>query len=57
LFVIRDAQGTQYNPLNLPPGFRVEGMIVEVDARRSANVASIGMVGPVIELLRIRRPP
>jgi hypothetical protein len=57
LFVIRDVHGAQYNPLNLPQAFRVEGIVVEVDARRSANVASIGMVGPVIELLRIRRPP
>ena len=55
LVVIRDAEGTQYNPLNLPQAFRLDGMLVEADARRSDNVASIGMAGPVVELLRIRR--
>jgi heat shock protein HslJ len=55
LFVIRDAGGTQYNPVNLPETFRSEGVTVEADARRRDNVASIGMVGPVVELLRIRR--
>jgi heat shock protein HslJ len=57
LFVIRDAEGTQYNPINLPDAFRVEGMAVEVDARRRDDMASIGMVGPLVELLRIRNHP
>jgi len=57
LFVIRDAEGTQYNPANLPDEFRGDGMAVEADARRRDDMASIGMVGPIIELLRIRRQP
>jgi Heat shock protein len=57
LFVIRDAEGTQYNPINLPEAFRVDGMDVEADARRSDKMASIGMVGQPVELLRIRRRP
>jgi heat shock protein HslJ len=57
LFVIRDASGTQFNPINLPDAFRIEGMAVEADARRRDDVASIGMVGPIVELLRIRRLP
>jgi hypothetical protein len=55
LFVIRDATGTQYNPLNLPADFQVEGLLVEAEAQRASDVASIGMVGPLVELLRIRR--
>ena len=55
LFVIRDAKGTRYNPVNLPDAFKVEGLAVEADARRRDDVASIAMVGPVVELLRIRR--
>lgn len=57
LFVIRDAEGTQYNPINLPEAFRVDGMAVEADARRRDNMASIGMVGPLVELLRVRSRP
>jgi len=37
--------------------FRVDGLAVEADARRCDDVATIGMVGPVLELLRIRRRP
>lgn len=57
LFVIRDPQGTQYNPINLPDAFRHEGLAVEAEARRRDDMASIGMVGPIIELLRIRQRP
>lgn len=54
-YVISDAAGTNFSPLDLPAEFRVEGLAVEVDARRRDDVMSIGMTGPVIELLRIRR--
>lgn len=57
LFVIRDAEGIQYNPINLPEAFRREGMAVEAEARRRDDMASIGMVGPIVELLRIRQRP
>ena len=55
LFVIRDASGTQYNPLNLPDAYKQDGLAVEVQARRRDDAASIGMVGPMIEILRIRK--
>ena len=55
VWIIRDAQGTQYNPTNLPDAFRKEGMAVEAEARRRDDMASIGMVGPIIELRRIRQ--
>lgn len=57
VFVIRDAQGTQYNPSNLPEAFRVDGLEVQAQAYRSRDMASIGMVGPMVELLRIKRNP
>lgn len=56
-FVIRDAEGTQWNPINLPQDFWVDGLAVEADARRRDDMASIGMVGPLVELLRIRNRP
>jgi len=55
LFVIRDAAGTQYNPLNLPDAYKLDGLPVEVEARRRDDTASIGMVGPMVEILRIRK--
>ncbi len=55
LFVIRDDAGTQYNPLNLPADHQVDGLAVDVEARRRDDTASIGMVGPMIEILRIRK--
>jgi hypothetical protein len=54
LYVIRDAQGAQYKPTNLPATYQREGLAVEVEARRRDDMASIGMVGPLIELIRIR---
>jgi len=54
LFVIRDAEGVQYNPVNLPEAFRRDGLPVEVEAYRRNDMVSIGMVGPLIEVARIR---
>lgn len=54
LYVIDGAGGTRYHPTNLPRAYRVDGKAIEADARRRDDVASIGMVGPMVELLRIR---
>jgi heat shock protein HslJ len=54
IFVIRDTGGTQYSPTNLPESFQVNGKAVEAEARRRDDLASIGMVGPIVELIRIR---
>jgi len=54
LFVIRDAEGIQYNPVNLPEAFRRDGVPVEVEAYRRNDMVSIGMVGTLIEVVRIR---
>ncbi|MBV6521689.1 MAG: hypothetical protein MNPFHGCM_01833 [Gemmatimonadaceae bacterium] len=55
LFVILDTAGTQYNPSNLPPAFQVDSLPVEADARQRDDLMSIGMVGPMVDLVRIRR--
>ena len=54
LFVIRSTEGTQYNPINLPETFRVDAMAIEADAYLRESMASISMVGPIVELIRIR---
>jgi heat shock protein HslJ len=38
----------------LPAAFQRDGMAVEAEGRRREDAMSIGMVGPMIELLRIR---
>ncbi|MGH9379301.1 MAG: hypothetical protein ACRD2Z_01610 [Thermoanaerobaculia bacterium] len=54
VWVIRTDEGS-FQPLNLPPEFHVEGMAVEADAVRRSDMVSIHMVGPLVELLRIRQ--
>lgn len=62
VWIIRTDEG-KYQPMNLPPAFQVDGMAVEAEAVRRTDMVSIGMVGPLVELLRIRqgdaesRPP
>lgn len=54
VWVIRSTD-INYNPTNLPEQFRQNGLRVDVEARRQDDMASISMVGPMIELVRIRR--
>jgi hypothetical protein len=54
MFIIRDAGGVQYNPINLPDSFKTDKMAVEADVRQRDDLVSTAMVGPMIELLRIR---
>lgn len=51
--MIRDAEGATFNPTNLPETFRVDGLAIEADAQRRDDLVSIGMVGPMVELIRI----
>ncbi|MHB1328053.1 MAG: hypothetical protein ACYC2K_07610 [Gemmatimonadales bacterium] len=57
LYVISNADGINYNPTNLPAAFRVDGKPVEAEGRQRDDMASIGMVGPIVELVRIRDRP
>ena len=54
VYVIEDAGGTRYTPMNLPEAFKQDRMAVEAQARRRDDVMSVSMVGPTVELLRIR---
>lgn len=54
VWVIRSDEGT-FQPTNLPRRFHVDGIAVEAEAVRRDDLVSIGMVGPLVELLRIRR--
>jgi heat shock protein HslJ len=55
LFVIDAADGTRYVPTNLPKDYQVDGLAMEAEARRRDDMASIAMVAPLVELVRIRK--
>ena len=57
LFVIDAADGTRYVPTNLPPDYQIDGLPLEAEVRRRDDMASIAMVAPLVELVRIRRAP
>lgn len=48
------ANGTNYNPRNLPEDLRRRGTAVEADVVILDDIASIAMVGPVVDIVRIR---
>ncbi|HXS11006.1 MAG TPA: hypothetical protein VN852_13570 [Candidatus Krumholzibacteria bacterium] len=54
IFTIQSTDGTTYNPVNLPDSYKVDKMAVEADARVRTDLVSPAMVGPLVELLRIR---
>ena len=47
--------GTTYDPTNLPDAFKQDGLGVEAEARRRDDAAGIHMVGPIVDIVRIRR--
>lgn len=53
-YAIEGADGVTYDPLNLPPEFRKDGLPVEATARRRDDAVGIRQVGPIVELERIR---
>ncbi len=57
LFVIDAADGTRYVPTNLPTEYQIDGLALEAEARRRDDMASIAMVAPLVELVRIRKAP
>lgn len=46
---------TGYEPVGLPDGFRQDGLPVRVALRLRNDVGSICMIGPIAEVLWIRR--
>lgn len=57
VWVVDDRAGDAVEPLNLPPQFRTEGLEVEMEVRARDDMASMGMAGRLIEIVRIRTPP
>lgn len=55
LWVIRGPDGTNFHPTNLPEAYREDGLPIEAEVVRRDDVASIGMVGPIVDVVRIRR--
>lgn len=55
-WAVRGDDNTTYDPLGaLPESFRVEGLRVRLEARIRSDAVSFHMVGPIVEILDIRR--
>ena len=55
-WALRGANGTTYEPFGaIPESFRREGLAVEVHGVIRRDVGSYRMVGPIIEIIRIRQ--
>lgn len=54
VWVIREPGGTTWSPVNLPEAFQIDGAGVVADVRLRPDLLSIGMVGELVEVLRIR---
>ncbi len=57
VYVIRNAEGTVFHPVNLPKAFQASGMAVEAEAGLRPDVATTAMAGTDVELYRIRKLP
>ena len=55
VWVIRTAGGMQYQPNALPAEFQVEGMAVEVEARKHNQVMTKDTLGQQIDIVKIRK--
>jgi hypothetical protein len=53
-YAIRGSDGVTYDPTNLPPDFRKDGLAVEAEAHRRDDAMGIRQVGPIVDLVRIR---
>lgn len=54
IYVIQ-AGDTTYNPIELPQEFRVDGLAIEAEVVRRDDVAGVGMVGQMVEIVSIDR--
>lgn len=54
-YAIHGDDGVTYDPTNLPPEFQKDGLQVEAEARRRADMVGIHQVGTIVQLERIRR--
>ena len=54
-FAIRGDDQVTYDPLNLPDTFREDGLRVRASVRIRRDYGSYHMVGPMVDVLSIRR--
>lgn len=54
VYLIRGMDSVSYEPSNLPPRFRVNGLTVEAIARQRDDLVGIHQAGPIVDLERIR---
>lgn len=54
-WVVRTAGGTQYQPIQLPAEFQVDGIAVEVQALKHDGAAAQDTLGPTIDIIEIRK--
>ena len=54
-YAIDADDGKKYEPINLPPQYRVNGLRVRVTAKKRDDMASINMYGTIIEIISISR--
>lgn len=55
VWVVRTAGGTQYQPKGLPIEFQVDGLAVEVEARKHEQVMTTDALGQAIDIVQIRK--
>ena len=55
VWVVRTAGGTQYQPNGLPEEFQVEGLAVEVEARKHDKLMTKDALGQAIDIVNIRK--
>ncbi len=54
VFTVQGDDGVTYNAMNLPEAFQQDGVAVEIEGRRRDDMMSIQMVGPMLQITRIR---
>ena len=55
VWLIRTAGGTQYQPSALPEEFQVDGLAVEIEARKHDTVMAKDTLGQEIDIVEIRK--
>ena len=56
-WAVRGDDATTYDPIGgLPPDFRQDSLRVFLHARVRSDMSSFHMVGPIVEIISIRRP-
>ncbi|MEP7345954.1 MAG: hypothetical protein ABI877_11830 [Gemmatimonadaceae bacterium] len=54
VYTIVGEDGVTYNPTNLPAEFQKDGLRIEAEGKRRDDMMSIQMVGPMVQLERVR---